>query len=88
MKSYSFKKLFFCFTLGFMPFSILIGILSLFEITPINFNGNAYFGIMGFIGALFLAPFVGFIMGFVSFIYLNIGVFLFNRIIKKDFKDA
>jgi hypothetical protein len=42
---------------------------------------------MGFIGAIFLAPFIGFIMGFVCYIYLNIGVFLYNRITKKSFKE-
>ena len=88
MSRYSLKKILIAFTLGFSPFCLLMGILSLFGITPVYFNDTPYLGLVGLIISMAIAPLCGLIMGFISYIFLNMGVFLYDRIFKKNIKEG
>jgi len=79
---YSFKLMFWAYTFCAMPFLILAGILSFFNVTPIVFNGNAQYGLQGFALAIIFIPFTGLILSCTNWLALNFGGFLFNAFLK------
>lgn len=79
---FTFKKLFIAYLFAMIPFSLLIGALSLFNIVPVNFNGNPTYGIKGFVVAVLFSPFIALIFSGLNFIFLNFGILL-CRLIKK-----
>ena len=79
---YSFKNLFIAYVFGYMPFGLFAAILSLTNVFPIYFNKHPYYGVTGFLVAILTIPFVGFIFGVINWVYLNLGVVLYNYIFK------
>ena len=79
-----FGLLFVNFLFGYLPFALLLGILSLFEIVPVNFNGEQTYGWKAFIIIIVFAPIFAFIFSFFIWIYFLIGNF-FMRIFKRLF---
>ena len=75
---YSIKRLLIAYSFAFLPFALVLAILSLLKITPVYFNENAYYGIQGFFISIFLIPFFGVIMGGVNWIFLNMGDYLYS----------
>ena len=80
---FSFKKLFFAYTLFSVPFALLAGILSLLNVIPVYFNATAYYGIKGLIITIIFIPFVGIIFSITNWLALNFGVLLYRKISKK-----
>ncbi len=79
---YSFKLMFWAYTFCAMPFLILAGVLSFFNVTPIVFNGNGKYGLQGFILAIVFIPFTGLVFSCMNWLALNFGSFLFNAFLK------
>ncbi|WP_299557143.1 hypothetical protein [Seonamhaeicola sp.] len=73
-----FKLLFINFLFAYAPFALLIGVLSLFELVPVNFNDEKVYGIKGFIIIMLFIPFVAFILSFFTWLYFVIGNFFLN----------
>ena len=84
MLMYSFKNLIICFTLGFSPFILFVGLLSLIGVTPIYFNNIPYYGFKGFALSILISPLFGFMMATMSYLLLNIGRFILIKFFKKD----
>lgn len=74
---FSIKRLLIAYSFGFLPFALVLAILSLLKISPVYFNENAYEGIQGFFVAILLVPFFGIIMTGVNWMFLNFGEFLY-----------
>lgn len=72
------------FLFAYVPFALLIGLLSLFGIVPVNFNGEETYGIKGLIVIIAFIPFVAFMLSFFTWIYFIIGNF-FMKLFKKIF---
>jgi hypothetical protein len=78
---YSLKKLLLAYTFAYAPFSLIAAILSLAGLLPVNFNGQHYYGISGFIITILTIPFVAIVFGVINRIYLNLGVFVGKKVI-------
>ncbi|EZH73167.1 hypothetical protein ATO12_19365 [Aquimarina atlantica] len=79
-----FGLLFMNFLFGYAPLALLLGILSLLDIVPVNFNGEATYGIKGFIIMILFIPFVAFLFAFFMWVYFLIGNF-FMKLFKNIF---
>ncbi|AMR32539.1 hypothetical protein A0256_14460 [Mucilaginibacter sp. PAMC 26640] len=75
---YSFKQMFWAYTFCAMPFLILAGILSFFNVTPVEFNGTPRYGLQGFFIAVIFIPFTGLILTCTNWLALNFGNFLYS----------
>ncbi|MBB2144004.1 hypothetical protein GM921_00775 [Pedobacter sp. LMG 31464] len=80
---FSFKKLFFAYLFAMIPFSLLGGILSLFNIVPVNFNGNPTYGFKGFIVAILFTPFIALMFSGLNWLFLNLGVLIYRLFSKQ-----
>ncbi len=83
---FSFKKLFLAYTFGVMPFFVLSGMLSLFNIVPINFNDSPQYGFIGFLLSLISIPLFGLIFSILNWLLLNFGVIIhlgFSKVFKR-----
>ena len=78
-----FKTLFWNFLFGYFPFSIFMGVLSLFEIVPVKLNGEPTYGIKAFIVLIIFTPVVALILAGMSWIYFSIGNFFLRLLIKE-----
>jgi hypothetical protein len=78
-KPFTFKKLFWAYTFAIIPFALLGGILSLFKILPVSFNGKDEYGWFGFIISVAGIPFFSTIMSCCNWIILNWGNLLYNE---------
>jgi hypothetical protein len=79
---YSFKLMFWSYTFCALPFLLLAGILSLLNITPVEFNGSPQYGIPGFAIAVIFIPFTGLILSCTNWLALNFGSFLYTAFLK------
>jgi hypothetical protein len=76
-KAFSFKRLFLAYSFGFLPFALVLAVLSLLRIAPVHVNGSAYYGGWGFFWAILSVPFLGIIMSAVNWVFLNVGEYLY-----------
>jgi hypothetical protein len=79
---FSYKRLIVCYIFCITPFALLQGFLSLFHIMPMYFNGQGFYGLMGFLISLLCVPFFGVIMASLNWLALNFGQFLYNCILR------
>lgn len=75
---YLFWNYFFCY----IPFGIIVSILSLIGISPVKFNDQLYDGIFGFLISLVYIPMVAVILGFINWLFLYIGNFFLRQSVK------
>lgn len=81
-----FKKIFFTFLFGYLPFAILHIILNITGIIPVNFNNAEIYGIKGVFIILLFTPLLVLMMSFFVWLYFIFGNFIL-RIIKKMFYE-
>lgn len=81
-----FKRIFFTFLFGYIPFAFLHIILNLMGVIPVNFNGKPIYGIGGALVIILFIPFVVLMLSFFVWLYLIFGN-LVLRIIKKIFYE-
>jgi hypothetical protein len=55
---------------------IFVGLLSLFGVKPIEFNGEPTYGILGLIASLLMAPFIALVTTFATWLLLKVGNFI------------
>ncbi|MDB5086753.1 MAG: hypothetical protein JWR09_747 [Mucilaginibacter sp.] len=79
---YSFKLMFWSYTFCAIPFLFFGGILSFFNVIPVEFNGSSRFGIQGFVIAVIFIPFFGLIFSCTNWLALNFGRFLYVTFLK------
>lgn len=87
MVPFTFKKIFFSYLFFIIPFSILAGFLALFDIAPIQFNGEPTHGLKAFIVCILFTPLWTVLMSGLTWMALNVGQWfhiLFLRVIKKE----
>lgn len=75
---FKFKKLFTGFGCSLGMIGVVVGILSLVELVPVNINGKPYYGMKGLCGGVLFGGMATVSMTCFSYIFLNIGVFVFN----------
>jgi len=80
-KSFQFKKMFWAYVFGFTPFLLLCGILALFNVKAITFNGTPRYGIEGLVIAILFIPFFGLIFSVINWLILNLGNILYNKFV-------
>lgn len=83
---FSFKTLFWAYTCCVIPFALLGGILSLFNISAVSFNNAHVYGIKGFIITIVYIPIAGLILAVTNWLALNFGRLIYNSFSK--FKSA
>lgn len=81
-----FKRIFFTFLFGYIPFAILHIILNITEVVPVNFNGKEVYGIKGVLVLILFIPFVVLIISIFGWLYFTFGNFVL-RMIKKAFYE-
>ncbi len=85
LNKYSFSELIVLYIIGISPICIFIGLLSLFKIVPVFFNQKEYFGIAGLLAGIGIGAFMCLIFSIFSYIFLNIGLFIYkNSFVKKQ----
>jgi len=84
---FSFSKLFKCYTLCVTPFLLIEGVFSLIHLSPVYFNGDKYYGFLGFFISICSILFFGIIMGSLNWIVLNFGNFLLINLNKLSNKS-
>lgn len=63
--------------IGFgIPIAIIFGLLTFFELIPVNINGMEFYGISGFLFQLFFMPFIALLFTIPTWIALSIGLFI------------
>ena len=85
--SFSFRFFFLGYLFFSIPFFLLIGILSLFHITPVYFNGKPYDGFIGLITCLVFIPIFSLILSSINWTVLSIGNFMHKIIFRKNIFD-
>lgn len=81
-----FKRFFFTFLFGYLPFGVLHIILNITGIFPVNFNDEEIYGLKGVLVILLFMPFLVLMMSFFVWLYFIFGN-LVLRIIKKIFYE-
>ena len=71
-----FKKIFINLLFAYMPFVILISILSLFNIVPVNFNEEKVYGIKGAIIMICFSPFIVLMLSAFAYMCFSFGNFV------------
>ena len=61
---------------------IFVGLLSLFGIKPVEFNGEETYGFLGLIVALLMAPFMALVTTFATWLLLIIGNFILKIFVR------
>ena len=79
---FSFKILFLSYTFFSIPFFFTIGLLSLFNLVPVELNGINYFGFVGLTISLLFIPFFGFLFSCLNWVVLNLGLKFYNLALK------
>ena len=82
-KYFSFKKLFWAYTICSIPFALLAGILAMLNIIPIYFNEAPHYGFKGFIITIIFIPFFGVIFGVTNWLALNFGILIYRSFSKR-----
>ena len=78
----SFLHLFWNILFFFGPVVFVIGVLSLAGIVPFRMNETDYYGMQGFLAALFYIPVVSFCMTGLYWVFYSIGNFMLRVFIK------
>lgn len=84
---FSFKKMFWSYTFCAIPFALLAGILALFSIMPVYFNGAPNYGFKGFIIPIVFIPFIGLLFSVTNWLALNFGTVLYNAFLRLTKKN-
>lgn len=63
---------------------IIAGLLSLFGIQPIEFNGEPKYGILGLVVALIMSPFMTLVTAFATWLLLIVGNFILKIFVKSE----
>jgi hypothetical protein len=71
MQKFSLRKLLICYAIAFAPVTIGIGLLAVFNISPMYFVDQPYFGIKGFLAALPIEPIFTILFTLSNYILLN-----------------
>jgi hypothetical protein len=79
---FSFKILFFSYTLTFLVLSLLMGLLALLHISPVYFNEAPVYGMKGFIIPILFTPLFSSFFSLLNWIILNFGYTLYNSILR------
>jgi hypothetical protein len=66
----------------YMVIFILLGLLALFDVKPIDFNGKETYGFAGLIVSLIMAPFMALVTAFATWILLVLGNFILRIFVK------
>ena len=69
----TFSRLFVTFLFGFLPFTIIFGILTIAGIEPVTFNGEDYYGFTGLLVLLIATPITASVLAIFTYLYLMIG---------------
>tara|TARA_A100001518_G_C1171512_1_gene22720 strand:- start:11 stop:307 length:297 start_codon:yes stop_codon:yes gene_type:complete len=78
----TFSRLFITFLFGFLPFTIIFGLLTIAGVEPVTFNGEDYYGFVGFLVILIATPITASVFAIFTYLYLMIG-FLMLKGFKK-----
>jgi len=82
-KYFSFKKMFWAYTICSIPFALLVGILTLLNIVPVYFNETPHYGFKGLIIIIVIVPFIGMLFGVTNWLALNFGVLIYRGFSKR-----
>ena len=74
----TFSRLFITFLFGFLPFTIIFGILTIAGIEPVRFNGEEYYGFSGVLVLLIATPISALVFAIFIYLYLLIGFLTLN----------
>jgi hypothetical protein len=66
----------------YMVIFIFVGLLALFGVKPMEFNGKPTYGILGLIVALIVGPFAALIWAFATWLLLITGNFILRVFVK------
>lgn len=77
-----FKRIFFTFLFGYLPFAVLHIILNLTGVLPVNFNDEEIYGAKGVVIIILFIPFIVLMLTFFVWLFFIFGNFVL-RIIKK-----
>lgn len=86
MPSNLFKRLFFTFLFGYLPFAIIHLILNILGIIPVNFNDTQVYGIKGALVIILFIPFIVLMITFFVWLYFIFGN-LVLKLVKKIFYE-
>ncbi len=79
---FSFKSLFWSCTFAVLPFMLLFIFLTFFNLVPVYFNDQPYYGFKGALIAILMIPSFGLIMGSMNWMFLNFGNYLYQKTLK------
>ena len=82
-----FKKMFFTFLFGYLPFTVIHVVLNLLDIIPINYNDQDTYGFKGALVILLFSPFIVLMLTVSFWVYFMFGNIIL-RLIKKLFYDG
>ena len=77
-----FGKLFWNIFSTYLVIFLILGILSLLEIRPIDFNGEPTYGIMGLVSALLMAPLIALSTAFAIWLMVIFGNLVMKLFVK------
>lgn len=77
-----FKRIFFTFLFGYLPFAVLHIILNLTGVLPVNFNDEEIYGAKGVVIIILFIPFIVLMLTFFVWLFFIFGNFVL-RTIKK-----
>jgi hypothetical protein len=69
------------FGIYFLVF-ICLGLLAVFEIKPVEFNGEPTYGVVGLLVSLIMAPFMSLVTAFTVWLLLIVGNFILKIVTK------
>lgn len=81
-----FKKIFFTFLMGYIPFVFLHVLLNALDIIPVDYNEQDTYGLKGAIVIIAFAPFIVFMLSVSFWLYFIFGNIII-RLIKKIFYE-
>jgi hypothetical protein len=81
-----FKKMFFTFLFGYLPFTVLHIILNVTGVIPVNFNDEQIYGLKGVAIIILFTPLFVLMITFFVWLYFIFGNFVL-RTIKKMFYE-
>lgn len=61
---------------------VCLGVLALFGVKPVEFNGEPVYGVWGFVLSIVMAPFIALVMAFAIWLLLIVGNFLLRLFIR------
>lgn len=61
---------------------VILGFLALFDLKPVEFNGEPTYGVLGLTVSLIMAPFMSLVSAFTVWVLLIIGNFILKLFVK------